>query len=75
MDYRCFLDQGFSSESAYEQMVKRNPYRVLSDANYDWDEDPINDENSTSSALFTDVISSFIGKDKNVHFIEYFLSL
>ena len=40
-DIQLYMEGGKSVYEAYSLMVDMNPYRVLADASYDWEEDPL----------------------------------
>ena len=40
-DVQLYMEGGKSLYDAYSLMVDMNPYRVLADASYDWEEEPL----------------------------------
>lgn len=42
-EFHSYLDKDQSIASAYETMVNRNPYKVMANFAYDWDEQPLKD--------------------------------
>lgn len=54
-EFHSYLERNLSIRSAYEAMVNRNPYKVLANYSYDWDEQPLG--NDTENVQMTDVSS------------------
>lgn len=52
-EFHFHLKNGQSINSAYEAMVKKNPYKVLAKYSYDWEEKPL--EDATEAPEMTDV--------------------
>lgn len=41
--FHSYRKENHTVISAYEEMVKNNPYKVLANFSYDWEERPLND--------------------------------
>lgn len=59
-DFHKHLEQGVSIFSAYQWMVNNNPYKVLANFSYDWDELALNSAPCSENAPeMTDVSNNF----------------
>lgn len=54
VEYFRYLEDN-SPEEAYSKMVETNPYRMLANATYDWDETPLDGNNNDEACQYTDV--------------------
>ena len=55
-----FLAKGKSLKESYSLMVNNYPYRILSNATYDWEESPIADDVSVKVYYFINRVPLFI---------------
>lgn len=58
-DFHAYVAKGMSINSAYECMVNNNPYKVLADYSYDWNEQPL-DSSAVENVPDTSDVSFFI---------------
>ena len=53
-EFQSYLQKNVSINSAYESIVNSNPYKVLANFSYDWDEHPLNGTSEANPEM-TDV--------------------
>lgn len=57
LEFHSYIDEGHTITSAYEVMVNKNPYKVLANFSYDYEETPLNQNLDNHRPDMTDVSS------------------